>query len=86
MTLPRLRNREDVFTMPTELPNYRPLVEAAVASYWNVRTTQAARSRAQGVLNTGTRAEVTGGRHLDELHALIVRVFVDAGIPPRLME
>jgi hypothetical protein len=34
------------------------------------------------VLNTGTRAEVTGGKHLDELQALLVRVFIDAGIPP----
>lgn len=38
------------------------------------------------MLNTGTRAEVTGGRHLDELQALLIRVFIDAGIPPGLID
>lgn len=72
--------------MPAGLPDYQDLVRAAVGAYWNVRQSQADRSRAQGVLNTGTRAEVTGGRHLDDLHALLVRVFVDAGIPAHLMD
>lgn len=72
--------------MTSDLPDYDDLVRAAVGSYWNVRQSQAERSRAQGVLNTGTRAEVTGGRHLDDLQALLVRVFVDAGIPPHLMD
>ena len=39
-----------------------------------------------GVLNNGTRAEVTGGRHLDDLQALLVRVFVDGGLPAHLMD
>ena len=51
--------------MTGDLPDYNDLVRVAVGSYWNVRQSQAKRSRAQGVLNTGTRAEVTGGRHLD---------------------
>lgn len=72
--------------MTSSLPDYTLLVDAAVGEYWNVRRGQAERSRAQGVLNTGTRSEVTGGRHLDELHALIVRVFIDAGIPPHLID
>lgn len=72
--------------MSNQLPDYSPLVTEAVGSYWNVRRSQAARSRSQGVLNTGTRAEVTGGRHLDDLQALVVRVFIDAGIPARLID
>ncbi len=72
--------------MSPELPEYLDLVQTAVGSYWNVRQSQAERSRGQGVLNTGTRAEVTGGRHLDDLQALLVRVFVDAGIPAHLMD
>lgn len=68
------------------LPDYTGTVAKAVAEYWNVRTSQAERSRAQGVLNTGLRSEVTGGRHLDALQTLLVQVFADAGIPPRLME
>lgn len=38
------------------------------------------------MINTGLRAEVTGGRHLDELQLLLVEILVDAGIPPELME
>ena len=72
--------------MAQNLRDYTGPVEHAVAEYWNVRESQAQRSRAQGVLNTGLRAEVTGGRHLDALQTLLVQVFADAGIPPRLME
>jgi hypothetical protein len=68
------------------LPDYGPRVEAAIASYWNVRKSQAERSRELGVVNTGLRAEVTGGRHLDALQLLLVEVFVDAGIPAQLLE
>lgn len=72
--------------MTSSLPDYTPLAEAAVVSYWDVRERQAETSKALGVLNTGIRSEVTGGRHLDELHRLLVRVFVDAGIPAHLIE
>lgn len=68
-----------------DLPDYNPLVDAAVASYWNTRRSQAEESRARGILNPGLRSEVTGGQHLNELQALLVRVFVDAGIPAHLM-
>jgi hypothetical protein len=72
--------------MPSKLPEYQEPLKSAVASYWNVRGSQAEKSRSLGVLNTGTRAEVTGGRHLDDLQALLVRVFIDAGIPPSLLD
>lgn len=69
------------------LPDYTELVDTAVGAYWDVRRSQAERSQAQeGVLNPGLRAEVTGGRHFDELHALLVRVFIDAGIPAHLID
>lgn len=71
--------------MSSNLPVYDDQVRDAVADYWNVRQSQAAKSRSQGVLNTGIRAEVTGGRHLDALQKLVVSVFVDAGIPAHLM-
>jgi type II restriction enzyme len=71
---------------PPSLPNYSDAVAVAVAEYWNVRASQAERSRSQGILNTGLRSEVTGGRHLDALQTLLVQVFADAGIPPHLME
>ena len=72
--------------MPDELPVYTESVAAAVAEYWDVRRSQAERSRQQGVINTGIRAEVTGGRHLDALQQLVVSVFVDAGIPAHLLD
>ena len=72
--------------MPNELPDYGERVIAAVADYWNARRSQAERSREQGVLNTGIRAEVTGGRHLDALQTLVVSVFVEAGIPAHLID
>lgn len=72
--------------MAADLPDYTELVVTAVRSYWQVRQSQAEKSRAAGVLNTGARAEVTGGRHLDDLQALLVRTFLDAGIPATLME
>lgn len=53
---------------------------------WNVRRIQSKRSLSSGVLNPGLRSEVTGGRHLDALQELLVRVFVDAGMPAELMD
>lgn len=72
--------------MSNSLPDYSEKVVAAVASYWQVRTEQAERSRAAGVVNTGLRSEVTGGRHLDALELLLVSVLVDAGIPASMLE
>ena len=72
--------------MSNSLPDYTNLVDLAVTAYWDVRRTQSEKSISQGVLNPGTRSEVTGGRHLDELQALLVRVFIDAGIPAHLID
>ncbi|MCB1257406.1 MAG: restriction endonuclease [Microthrixaceae bacterium] len=72
--------------MTNPLPDYTDLVINAVTSYWDVRRSQSERSIEQGVLNPGLRSEVTGGRHLDDLQALLVRVFIDAGIPSHLID
>lgn len=72
--------------MPSGLPDYNEQVVDAVVDYWDVRRSQAERSRSQGVVNPGIRAEVTGGRHLDALQELVVSVFVDAGIPAHLID
>ncbi len=72
--------------MPNDLPSYQSQVDAAVGTYWSVRKSQAERSRDSGVLNTGIRAEVTGGRHLDALQELVVSVFIDAGVPAHLID
>ena len=72
--------------MSSSLPEYGDRVHAAVVSYWDVRRTQAERSRDLGVVNTGLRAEVTGGRHMNALELLLVQVLVDAGIPARMLQ
>jgi type II restriction enzyme len=72
-------------SMATTLPDYAGAVQDAVTQYWSVRAEQAVRSKEAGVLNTGLRAEVTGGQHLNALQTLLVQVFADAGIPPHLM-
>lgn len=65
--------------------DYTPLVEVTTVSYWDVRSRQAQTSKDLGVLDAGIRSEETGGRHLDELHRLIVRVFI-AGVPADMLE
>ncbi len=72
--------------MHSQLPDYSDSVRSAVADYWKVRRSQADESESKGVLNTGIRSEVTGGRHLDALHELVVNVFADAGIPAQLID
>ena len=72
--------------MPAQLPDYSDSVRAAAARYWAVRRSQAQESKGRGVSDTGIRAEVTGGRHMDALHDLVVSVFVDAGIPAQLID
>lgn len=54
-------------------------VEDAIASYWVVRRTAAERQAAGGVTDTGTRGEVTGGRHLDRFCELFSEVARAAG-------
>jgi hypothetical protein len=68
------------------IPDYSDQVGAAVASFWEVRRTQAERSRDLGVLNPGLRSEVTGGKHMNALQLLLLNVITDAGVPPHLME
>jgi hypothetical protein len=68
------------------LPNYDERVKAAVVSYWQVRQSQAKRSRDLGVVNTGLRAEVTGGMDMSALELVLVEVVVDGGIPASMLE
>ncbi len=72
--------------MASPLPDYTPLVEAA-------RRLLLGRPQPPGPDLEGPRrprhrlrSEVTGGQHLDELHLLIVRVFIDAGVPADMLE
>ena len=53
--------------------------QEAVRGYWDVRTGQADRQRAAGVRDTGTRGEVTAGRHLHALGDLLCEIAGLAG-------
>lgn len=55
--------------------------EEAVRSYWRVRVAQKNKKSASGKSNSGSRSEVTGGKHLDPMAELIEEIFIDAGFP-----
>ncbi|MCL4445883.1 MAG: PaeR7I family type II restriction endonuclease [Actinobacteria bacterium] len=68
--------------MANRVPDYEPRFLSAVRSFWEVRGDQAKRQRLGGRLDAGTRGEVTGGQHLNQVALLIADVFADAGIVP----
>ena len=72
--------------MATSLPDYNESVRRAAEAFWNVRTAQSEKSKSQGVINPGDRSEVTGGQHLNGFQELVVSVFIESGIPARLID
>jgi hypothetical protein len=59
-------------------------VRRAVDDYWAVRMAQADRQRKVGrVADSGTRSEVTGGKHLDGLQGLLIALAVQSGFRER---
>ena len=72
--------------MTDSLPDYGERVELASAAFWDVRSAQSRKSKSQGVINPGDRSEVTGGQHLNGFQELVVSVFLDSGIPARLID
>lgn len=54
-------------------------LRAAIKAYWRNRGGQSARQTRKGVKDAGTRAEVTGGKHLNQVLLLICKVAVAAG-------
>ena len=54
-------------------------VEAAVKSYWHGRGGQSKQQGRRGTKDAGTRGEVTGGQHLNNLLALLINVAEAAG-------
>lgn len=51
----------------------------AIRAYWKNRGGQSARQTLKGAKDIGTRAEVTGGKHLNQVLALICKVAACAG-------
>lgn len=57
----------------------RERFEKAVRLYWEVRVNQAKKQKKKGKKDTGSRGQVTGGKHMDALADVLVEAFVDAG-------
>lgn len=51
----------------------------AAAIYWQTRSGQAAAQKRRGVLDSGTRGQVTGGRQLDGFAKLVAEICIKAG-------
>ena len=57
----------------------RRKVADAAAFYWKTRRRQAASQKKRGVKDSGTRGQVTGGRHLDGFARLVQEICIKAG-------
>jgi hypothetical protein len=54
-------------------------LESAVRGYWNSRGGQSKKQKAAGVLDTGSRGEVTGGQHMNAFSDLVCEIVRTAG-------
>jgi hypothetical protein len=54
-------------------------VTSAVQAYWQTRTGQATRQQMAGVVDTGSRSEITGGTHLDTFTTIFCDLIRSAG-------
>ena len=55
-------------------------LQAAVQSYWNVRTTNREKQVESGKIDAGIRGEVTGGTQMAALEALVADILCEAGL------
>ncbi|TDC61544.1 type II site-specific deoxyribonuclease [Actinomadura sp. GC306] len=56
--------------------------EDAIAAYWGARKSQRELSRIKDVVGAGTAGAVRGGKHFDDIAALLAKFFLEAGYPP----
>src|SRR5918994_4278652 len=61
--------------------SYTEEFEASVRDYWRIRAGQRSRQKERGVVDIGSRAETTGGKHLRPMAQLVAQIFVDEGFP-----
>ena len=54
-------------------------LQAAVQSYWDVRTTNREKQVESGKIDAGIRGEVTGGTQMAALEALVADILCEAG-------
>lgn len=60
--------------------NHRSIFEAARDDFWRIRGEQAAKQRASGRVDAGTRGSTTGGGHLDQFADAIRGIFEAEGV------
>lgn len=56
--------------------------EDAVAAYWGAKKTQRELSKIKDAVGMGTAGSVRGGKHFDDVAALLAKFFLEAGYPP----
>ncbi|MFY1669237.1 PaeR7I family type II restriction endonuclease [Plantactinospora sp. WMMB334] len=64
------------------MPVTRQDFEDAVAAYWGAKRSQSELSRIKDKVGAGTAGSVRGGKHFQEIAALIAKFFLEAGYPP----
>lgn len=69
----------DTSAFPWTKAQLDAVLRKAIASYWTGRGGQSQRQGKLGAKDVGTRAEVTGGQHLNAVLALLVTVAKSAG-------
>lgn len=60
---------------------YEEQFDTAIRDYWRIRQGQRSKQEEAGVLDTGLRTEVTGGKQMGPLTGLVAQIFVDEGFP-----
>ncbi|WP_242883712.1 PaeR7I family type II restriction endonuclease [Actinomadura litoris] len=55
--------------------------EDAVAAYWGAKASQRELSRIKDAVGAGTAGSVRGGKHFDDIVALLAKFFLEAGYP-----
>lgn len=56
--------------------------ENAVAAYWGAKKSQRELSKIKDAVGAGTAGSVRGGKHFDEIAALLAKFFLEADYPP----
>ncbi len=57
--------------------------EDAVAAYWGTRRTQDELSAIKNAVGAGTAGSVRGGKHFDDIAAVLAKFFLEAGYSPQ---
>ncbi|MEU4573606.1 PaeR7I family type II restriction endonuclease [Nonomuraea sp. NPDC023979] len=55
----------------------------AIAAYWGAKHTQREMSAIKDAVGAGTAGSVRGGKHFDDIAALLAKFFLEAGYAPR---